>query len=135
MKESNDDFLFILIDDDPSNNIICSINIRKVFKHAEIVSFELPLEGLEYLLSLNEKLISDRNVVLLLDINMPILSGFDVLDQMQNAANKDLLYKIKTYILSSSIDPKDKEISDSYEITSGYIEKPITIEIIEKMFS
>ena len=95
---------FIVIDDDPVNNRICEIVIRKIFRDASV------------------------------DINMPTLTGWDVLDYFTKFSEV-LINKFTIYILSSSIDAQDKQRASNCHLVSGYIEKPLTLKWIENFHS
>ncbi|MBS3913526.1 MAG: response regulator [Bacteroidetes bacterium] len=125
--------LFIVMDDDVAYNHISRITIRKIFREADVQTFEKPAAGLEFIRNLNEAEYTNRDIVLLLDINMPLLNGFAVLDALKESFNP-IIRKIKIYLVSSSIDPRDSLRSLAYEITSGYISKPLTLEILKDLF-
>ena len=78
---------FIVIDDDPVNNKICSIVINKHFPGKQINSFTDPEVGLEFITS-QYGAIDAKEVILLLDINMPVLTGWDVLDRFGKMEDK-----------------------------------------------
>ena len=60
--------------------------------------------------------------VILLDLNMPIMDGWQFLDEFtQVKVDK----KITVYIVSSSIDPLDYEKSKKYSHIENYIIKPV----------
>lgn len=126
--------MFIIIDDDPTNNTLCKINIRRVFENAEVLSFETALEGLTFLLQMNEGLVAGRKVALLVDINMPDIDGFHILDQLKKFPDSLMKY-IHVFVVSSTIDNRDVEKAMSYDITKGFISKPLTIEKIAEMFA
>ena len=115
---------FMIIDDDPMNNLICAKILEFTFPKAKVNSFVDPRDGLNYLL-LNY--IQDKNIPLLLflDINMPDLSGWDVLDHLKEFSDQ-VMARMKIYMLSSSICPEDKEKAASYPFVSGYINKPLS---------
>ena len=120
---------FLVIDDDPVNNRICEIVIKRVLPDAVIKTFIDPEAGLEYV-EAHFKSGPPRRSVLLLDINMPTLSGWDVLAHFRTFP-EELLSRYKIYILSSSVDEQDKERADNSPLVCGYIEKPLTLECIE----
>ncbi len=60
--------------------------------------------------------------VVFLDINMPGMDAWQVMDQLTEAQWK----KVKVYITTSSTDQRDKERAQQYQI-DGYIEKPLTM--------
>jgi CheY-like chemotaxis protein len=70
--------------------------------------------------------------VIFLDINMPILDGFQFVNEFEKlsaAAGS----KSKIYILTSSINPADIEKSKRLSAVTGYFSKPLTKEILESV--
>lgn len=71
--------------------------------------------------------------VLFLDINMPVMDGWDFLEEF--AQIKPLLNKkVTIYIVSSSISTLDIQRAKSLSDVAQYIIKPINIEQFEKIF-
>lgn len=125
--------VFLVIDDDPGYNEVCRIIIKKVFRDAEILTFQNPTEGLDFIGGMAPENYSDRQIVLFLDIHMHGSDGFAVLNSMMDQSPA-MMNKIYIYMLSSSIEPRDMIRSLDYSITSGYISKPLTIELLEEFF-
>lgn len=76
-----------------------------------------------------------------LDINMPVLDGFAVLDELAKMREEDKLElksKCIVMMLTSSSYIGDRQKADKYDLVSGYIEKPITraklTELIERHY-
>src|SRR5947208_3413248 len=108
---------FIVIDDDPVNNKICERCIQIRFPGASVKTFTNPIEGFEHL----EHEYSHpeaRNAILFLDINMPFLSGWDVLDKMEQLPDATRR-RFKTFILSSSVADEDKQRAYNNPLLSG----------------
>ena len=61
--------------------------------------------------------------VILLDINMPILDGWQFLDGIVTI---EVIKKVTIFIVTSSIDPRDKEKAKSYANVKNFVVKPIT---------
>lgn len=121
---------FIIIDNDPVNNLLCSLTITDVQDAAEIQTFNFPVKGFEYLA---EEYINTTNpTVLLLDINMPTWSGWDFLDNFEKLDDK-IKKQIKIYILSSSIDVNDKHRASENTNVVAYIEKPLSEKTVLSM--
>ncbi|HZF99933.1 MAG TPA: hypothetical protein VEY71_02980, partial [Chitinophagales bacterium] len=70
---------FMFVDDDPINNSICTYVVMKTFPGTDIEQFIEPKKGLEFI----EKDYTGRDApvptVLLLDINMPEINGWEFL--------------------------------------------------------
>lgn len=124
---------FIVIDDDPVNNRICKIIIERIHPDKTIMSFTEPEEGLSYIADVFSTEPTGK-AILLLDINMPVLSGWDVLDRFERF-KEELQGKITVYILSSSVDAFDKKRAEGNRFVAGYIEKPLTIERVKQFFA
>jgi len=60
--------------------------------------------------------------VILLDINMPVIDGWQFLQKVEELPNKN---DLKVFIMSSSIDSKDIEKSKSFSTVKDFISKPI----------
>jgi CheY-like chemotaxis protein len=119
-------FDFIVVDDDVINNMICSKIIRHVLTGANVLTFTEPEAALTYIQSkyANE---NAAMVILLLDINMPSMDGWEFLDAFQQF-EQGIKSHFKIYMLSSSVDLRDRERAISNENVTSYLEKPFTIE-------
>jgi len=63
--------------------------------------------------------------VILLDLNLPMLNGWDVLSEIEKIPFK---IRPKVYILSSSIDPEDKQKAQKHPAVAGFLAKPLYLE-------
>lgn len=95
--------------------------IHYVLPDIEIVDFTLPERGFDYLKSefFNSHAASS---ILLLDINMPTMTGWDFLEKYEELDQR-VKDQISIYILSSSVDPRDKEKAANNKYVKGYLEK------------
>lgn len=122
---------FIIIDDDPINNLICRKNIHIAFPEAEIQTFTNPQAGFDHISSEYDPAKAAKTI-LLLDINMPVLSGWDVLNMLTDLSG-NLLEHLQIYMLSSSIATQDKQRADDCHIVEGFLSKPLTRQELEKI--
>ncbi|WP_192349084.1 response regulator [Algoriphagus sp. Y33] len=113
-----------LVDDDPINNLINKRLLGKVDLAENIVEF---LEGAEALVKLND-IDPTQSILIFLDINMPVLNGWEFLDRYQELYSDR---SDKIVILSSSIDYQDRLKAKEYQAVSGFLEKPLTLEKIK----
>ena len=114
---------FLIVDDDPQNNSLSRMAIRKVLGNVPVKDFEVPETGLEYIGKDFETGSSDEKTVLLLDINMPTMTGWEFLEEFDKLS-ENIKMQFQIYMLSSSVDPSDID----------FIEKPLNKEDLEKMF-
>ncbi len=122
MKQKN----IWVIDDDPIYQIIINKIIKKSNAFSSSSSFINGKEALNALINSmhNNELLPD---IILLDINMPVMDGWEFIEEMQNiksGINKQII----TYIVSSSIATEDKDNSRTFKDIVGYISKPVTAE-------
>lgn len=100
--------------------------LHVAFENAEILcDLTTVMSGQEAITHL-EKNKEDKNFpnVILLDINMPGLNGFDVLNKLKN---DNLLQQIPVIMLTSSSNPKDVQLAYSQHANS-YIIKPLELD-------
>jgi CheY-like chemotaxis protein len=115
---------FILIDDDSIQNMLCKMVIKKTFgDDTDVVSFTEPEEGIDYIKHEYTKNLSHAS--LLLDINMPTLTGWEVLTELKELP-EEIKKNLGIYIHSSSIDTADRQQAENHPMVSGFIEKPIS---------
>ncbi|MGV3599213.1 MAG: response regulator [Bacteroidota bacterium] len=72
--------------------------------------------------------------VILLDLNMPVMDGWEFLDEFIKI-KPHLSKKIQIYMVSSSINPADIEKAKQYEELSDYLIKPISVEELHRVFT
>lgn len=125
---------FLIIDDDRANNMLCQIILKKAFGRAEIISYEEPRTALDYIKSRYTNSNENLKTVLFLDINMPDITGWEFLDIFKNFDDK-IRKQFSIYMLSSSVDYKDKKMAKENTLVEGYIEKPLTRDKVNKLFT
>jgi len=120
-------YKYIIVDDDPQNNLIVKLTIKKYLNPSEIQIFTDPVEGLEWIKDHYLHEVIKSKTVLLLDVNMPIMSGWEFLEEFEKL---DALVQIQFFIfmLSSSVDDRDLERSKSCKSVKGYLVKPLKKE-------
>ena len=101
----SNDIKYIIVDDDPLNNTICSLMLKRTLHEAGIKTFEQPLEGLVFIKNNMNSFMTHS--VLFLDINMPTITGWDFLGHYENF-NEEIKKQISIYLLSSSINQCDR---------------------------
>lgn len=70
--------------------------------------------------------------VILLDLNMPIMDGWQFLDEL---AKIPAAKTIPIYIVSSSVDSRDIKKAETYKMVNKYIVKPFSISKIQSLIT
>ena len=117
-----------VVEDNELDQRIIKLNLIKypVFKHTIYFYDGQPL--LKYLQE-NKNDRSNLPDVLLLDLKMPHVDGWKVLDALQ-VLYPMLCKQIAVYIISASIIPKEINKALSYPFVSDFIAKPLTKDIL-----
>lgn len=114
----------IIDDDDMYINLITKvIDLRKLSKN--LLIFRNGKEALDYFVSALKNL-DKREIpeVILLDINMPVMDGWQFLNEL-GKYDFPALKKTTLYIVSSSINPADMERSKAISMVKDFLVKPI----------
>ncbi len=113
-----------IIDDDPIY-VFCTKRIMDLADFCE--SFLIFHNGKEALDKLSAIIQRNENLpeVILLDLNMPVMDGWEFLEEFTKIpASKT----ITIYIVTSSINPEDIERAEQFDNVNNYIVKPVTAE-------
>ncbi|SNY94939.1 response regulator [Flagellimonas pacifica] len=120
-----------LVDDDEIFRTAAEILIKSEGLTRTIEQYKNGLDAYNKLLELAGK-INELPDIILLDINMPLMNGWEFLEELRMAP--DLINdQVHIYILTSSIAPDDLNLSKEYGFIRGYITKPLTKADVNKM--
>ena len=124
---------YLLIDDDEIIIMIHPAIIRRVDKDCQIDISKQSYEALDFL---NKQLVEGNNPpdFIFLDINMPMMNGFQFLDNLSDQLI-EFLHSSKVVMLSSSVDPRDIEKAKRYPIVKDFISKPLSIDYISNILN
>lgn len=136
MKQDGKPFNRVLIiDDDPASGYLARIAFEDTNAAEDIVVVQVAEKGLEFIKStwMNDHAAKEECPdLILLDVNMPGMDGFEFLDELQKLGKDNIIRTVT--VLSSSTSPRDKAKIDSYGI-QAFIIKPITEEQIMALSS
>lgn len=122
----------LLVDDDEINNFISVKLIKKTLLNTDINTCLNGKFAIEMLLEQKEKQPSELPDFILLDINMPIMNGWEFLEEYERL-NIDPEGKITIYIISSSVFNNDISKAKSYPLVKDFISKPLSVDKIRDM--
>jgi len=72
--------------------------------------------------------------VILLDINMPIMDGWQFLENLEKSSTS-LYENTEIYMVTSSIAYSDREKVEEYPKLSGFLSKPMSVEKLKEIGS
>lgn len=113
-----------LVDDDEIFRLAAEVLIKSSDLTDEVIQLENGLEAYDALMAL-ENTPDDLPEIMFLDINMPVMNGWELLEELKNGPEV-IKNKVQIHVLTSSIDPHDLVLSKTYEFIAGYITKPLT---------
>ncbi len=125
------------IDDDQITLTLCELVIKKANFASEVIVAKNGKEGLSFFSTFFSNLkkgqpIEDAPEIILLDLNMPVMNGWEFLeDYLMKYA--DRIPDTKVVILSSTVNPEDFSRANQYEIVIDFINKPLTVEGLEEL--
>lgn len=118
-----------LIDDDHIFVYGAKRLMREINFFEDLSVFANGQEALEHFESKSKSADSLPNLMFL-DLNMPIMNGWEFLDAFLNLPGIPS-ENIAIYIMSSSVDPRDLEKIQNHPAIKNYILKPLTTEDLE----
>lgn len=114
-----------LIDDDKIYQFTAKKMLEATGMAKSIQSFYDGSEALAFFSGENSKDVSNLPDVIFLDIIMPVMNGWEFLDEYEKLCN-GFPKTMSLYVVSSSVDDADIRRSRQYGSVTDYIVKPIT---------
>lgn len=119
-----------IIDDDDIFQLTTKAKLKKLGLAEDIQVFNDGEQAFEFLRYAEHEELPD---VLLLDINMPIVDGWDFIEMFKTFPD-ERRNKMKVYMLSSSINPIDIERAKEENEILHYLTKPISDDDLIGLF-
>lgn len=122
----------ICVDDDPIALLLSKLVISKANFASQIITCVNGAEAMKYLEkpeTIEENSNSEEPLLILLDLNMPVMDGWEFLEQFSGKL-KETYATTKIILLSSSIDPNDIKKSKDFSMVVDFLPKPLTKEML-----
>lgn len=121
--------VFLLIEDNLIDQLVIKQLLKKMLDATE-TEVNITNNGVEALqwLSTHQDL---QQLIILLDIQMPVMNGFDFLNAYDKL-NDQLKKVIQIYVLSSTLDQDEIKKIKENNYVRGFLNKPLPIEEFKK---
>lgn len=127
MKKLNE---ILLIDDSKGSNILNKRLIKEMDITDKITTVLNGSAAINYLISLDKDGNCPNPEVIFLDINMPVMDGYQFLEKYSEVIKTEETNQL-IIMLSSSEDEVDLKRSQNYSMVKGYQSKPLTKEKVK----
>lgn len=125
----------LCVDDDTISLTISQLLLKRTGFATEVDTAIDGSEALEYFEALfanDPDPVGNAPELILLDINMPVMNGWEFLEEY-NPRYAEKLSNTHIIILSSTIDPEDFALAKQYPVVKQFISKPLSIENLEEL--
>ena len=123
MKAAAKEVTIVMVEDDEGHARLIEKNVRRAGVNNEIVPFMNGNAALDYILGSDRTGVStqDRHLLILLDLNLPDMSGIDILEKVTSNPHAK---RLPVVILTTTDD--EREIQRCYDLGANvYITKPV----------
>jgi CheY-like chemotaxis protein len=125
----------LLIDDDNTTNYLHKKVISKTNLCSSLIVANDGEKGVEALLEMNNTCnSSDGDVLIFLDLNMPIMDGWEFLSTLDKIKD-EIKFNFLLFVVSSSVNGDDIDRAEKNCLVTKYLKKPINIQSIENIKS
>lgn len=122
--------LFLLIEDNLIDQLVTKQLLKKVFSIEQITIANNGKEGIQWL---NNNIRNKQPLIILLDIQMPIMNGFEFLEAFHKL-HKKIKKGVQIYVLSSTLDPDEIKRIEENQYVTDFLSKPFPIEELKNKF-
>ena len=119
----------LLVDDDDIVNSINSVIIKHAKFANEVESINNVPSAIQFLNDAKSN--GTLPDVIFLDLNMPGLDGWDFMDEYEKIGTNG---STKVIMLTSSISLRDEQKAESTEQIAAFVSKPLSPELLEKLY-
>jgi CheY-like chemotaxis protein len=119
------DYQFLIIDDNEIDQLVTQQLLKKDFGAVEVAQAGNGIEAMQWIHDLKSDL--PNSLVILLDVRMPLMDGFQFLDAFESL-NEEVKKMTKIIMLSSTLDPRDFEQAEAHKNVIQLFSKPLPVK-------
>lgn len=119
--------VILIIDDDEAVRFFHRIIVTQSGLSTEPLCFS---NGIEALAHLDKNFNSNNNYLILLDINMPVMDGWDMLYALDS---KNYCSQVNVVMVTSSVDKTDFNRAKQFKTVIDFVEKPLSDKAYKKV--
>ncbi len=120
----------LLVEDDPITVMVCDRVIKMTLFAEKVKSCENGKIAIDYLSGFEEG--SEPPQIIFLDINMPVMNGWDFLEEFEKIRSRFTSLP-RIYLLSSTVDPEDYKKAKNFSLVEDFISKPLSKEALQNI--
>ena len=123
MRAAAKEVTIVMVEDDEGHARLIEKNVRRAGVNNEIVPYTNGNSALDYILGSDRSgnSVQDRHLLILLDLNLPDMSGIDILEKVKSNPHAK---RLPVVILTTTDD--EREIQRCYDLGANvYITKPV----------
>lgn len=118
----------LLVEDDPITIMVCDRIMKMTSFTDKVKSCENGKIAIDYLSGFIHN--SPIPPIIFLDINMPVMNGWDFLEEFDKIKSRFKSLP-RIYLLSSTVDPEDYKKAKQFTLVQDFISKPLSKEALE----
>lgn len=122
---------YIVVDDNRFDILIGTKIMSMIFPNLYGIEFSTGKELLDYVKNFDY---GDQRFLVLLDLNMPEMSGYDFLELFRELPSKHK-DQFDIIVITASALSEDKTKSESYSEVAGYQQKPLLVHTMKDLLN